>query len=245
MAETAGTIVSNSARRGGLPAADDVGSLIPVVANPLTARMFKGVNTTMDEGQTMVPVSFKPSHFTRGKDGAPQDVALSLSADADKGDQDQVVLAPIAFDCKAGGDTGFAIGDVPGALRGEGHGGGHAAIAFQAYDLRGREGGAQFEGPHDTANIRAASGGSSRSYLQVGIGHNSGVIWRVRRLMPVECERLQGLPDGYTDVMWRGKPAADGPRYKALGNAMSTNVMRWIGRRIEMVNSLSMPADLA
>jgi DNA (cytosine-5)-methyltransferase 1 len=60
--------------------------------------------------------------------------------------------------------------------------------------------------------------------------------WAVRRLTPVECERLQGFPDGYTAVPYRGKPAADGPRYKALGNSMAVNVMRWIGRRIEMVN---------
>jgi DNA (cytosine-5)-methyltransferase 1 len=60
-----------------------------------------------------------------------------------------------------------------------------------------------------------------------------GSRWRVRRLMPVECERLQGFPDGYTDVPHRGKPASDGPRYKALGNSMAVNVMRWIGQRID------------
>ena len=64
--------------------------LIPEIANPLTARMHKGVNTTMDEGQTMV--AFKPSHFTRGKDGAPSELAPPLSADADRGDQDTLVF---------------------------------------------------------------------------------------------------------------------------------------------------------
>lgn len=54
----------------------------------------------------------------------------------------------------------------------------------------------------------------------------------VRRLLPVECERLQGFPDGYTDIPHRGKPAADGPRYKALGNSMAVNVMAWIGGRV-------------
>lgn len=62
--------------------------------------------------------------------------------------------------------------------------------------------------------------------------------WRVRRLTPVECERLQGFPDGYTAIPYRGKPAADGPRYKALGNSMAVNVMRWIGKRIEMVDRI-------
>jgi len=52
-----------------------------------------------------------------------------------------------------------------------------------------------------------------------------------------ECEFLQGFPRGYSAVPYRGKPAADGPRYKALGNSMAVNVMRWIGRRIEMMES--------
>lgn len=60
----------------------------------------------------------------------------------------------------------------------------------------------------------------------------------VRRLMPVECERLQGFPDGHTAIMWRGKPAADGPRYEALGNSWAVNCARWIGRRIEAVESI-------
>jgi hypothetical protein len=54
----------------------------------------------------------------------------------------------------------------------------------------------------------------------------------VRRLTPVECERLQGFPDGYTDIRPNGKDTPDGPRYKALGNSMAVPVMRWIGNRI-------------
>lgn len=62
----------------------------------------------------------------------------------------------------------------------------------------------------------------------------------VRRITPRESERLQGFPDDYTDIPWKGKPAGqcpDGPRYKALGNSMAVNVMRWIGRRIELVEA--------
>jgi len=55
---------------------------------------------------------------------------------------------------------------------------------------------------------------------------------QVRRLTPTECERLQGFPDGYTQVPYRGKPAADGPRYKALGNSWAVPVARWIGERV-------------
>lgn len=56
---------------------------------------------------------------------------------------------------------------------------------------------------------------------------------QVRRLTPTECERLQGFPDRYTDVTYRNKPAADGPRYKALGNSMAVPCMAWIGYRIQ------------
>ena len=58
----------------------------------------------------------------------------------------------------------------------------------------------------------------------------------VRRLTPTECERLQGFPDGWTDIPWRGKKhAPDGPRYKALGNSMAVPCMRWIGERINNI----------
>ena len=62
----------------------------------------------------------------------------------------------------------------------------------------------------------------------------------VRRLTPLECERLQGFPDGHTLIAWKGKPAEecpDGPRYKAIGNSMAVPVMRWIGKRIAAVDA--------
>ncbi|MCZ7855027.1 DNA cytosine methyltransferase [Agrobacterium salinitolerans] len=62
----------------------------------------------------------------------------------------------------------------------------------------------------------------------------------VRRLTPVECERLQGFPDGYTDIPWRGKPnSPDGPRYKALGNSWAVPKFVWLGKRIQQF----MPAN--
>ena len=66
-----------------------------------------------------------------------------------------------------------------------------------------------------------------------------GSDYVVRRLTPLECERLQGFPDGFTDIPYKGKEhAPDTPRYKALGNSMAVNVMRWIGRRIEAFDIL-------
>ena len=66
-------------------------------------------------------------------------------------------------------------------------------------------------------------------------GHQGSAVasgMQVRRLTPVECSRLQGFPDDYLDITYRGKPAADGPRYRALGNSWAVPVVRWIGERI-------------
>jgi len=71
--------------------------------------------------------------------------------------------------------------------------------------------------------------------LRAGMGDNQVAACKelsVRRLTPVECERLQGFPDGYTDIKPNGKETPDGHRYKALGNSMAVPVMRWIGERI-------------
>lgn len=69
----------------------------------------------------------------------------------------------------------------------------------------------------------------------------SGTSSVVRRLTPLECERLQGFPDNHTRIPWKGKSAEecpDVPRYKAIGNSMAVPVMRWLGERIEAVDRL-------
>ena len=142
----------------------------------------------------------------------------------------------VAFSAKDHGAD--AMDDCSPTLRAGGFTNSHANAGVMpavAFDLRGREGGAQFEGPHDSANLRAASGGSSRSYVAASA---------VRRLTPRECERLQGFPDDYTLVPYRKGMMADGPRYKALGNSMAVPVMRWIGERIAAVEALQVK-DLA
>jgi DNA (cytosine-5)-methyltransferase 1 len=98
-----------------------------------------------------------------------------------------------------------------------------------------------FRWPVDVADpITAVEG---RTYTQEGNNfrtHNAvpdgDSTMAVRRLTPRECERLQGFPDDWTAIVYRGKPASDGPRYKALGNSMAVNVMRWIGERIADVD---------
>lgn len=128
-----------------------------------------------------------------GEYGA-NDVASTVSARDYKSPSDLIACSPLAFDCLAGGKTGNAIGDIPGAL----HGVGRAAIATKT---------------------------------------------QVRRLMPIECERLMGFPDDYTKL---DEKTADAPRYKALGNSMAVNCMRWIGERIQLVeNFLSKKLEAA
>ena len=102
-------------------------------------------------------------------------------------------------------------------------------------------------GRGDESNLEYRLDGTANALLtptggRAGIG--VGAIQygsAVRRLTPRECERLQGFPDGYTQVQHRNKPAADGPRYKALGNSMAVPVLRWIGERIQMIGQLDEP----
>ena len=92
-----------------------------------------------------------------------------------------------------------------------------------AVSLRGRDGGGTAELGDDVGNcLRASQGGGDKPHV---LAHMA-----VRRLTPVECARLQGFPDDYLNCL-----KSDGPRYKALGNSMAVNVMRWIGTRIQMV----------
>lgn len=115
------------------------------------------------------------------------------------------------------------------------------AIVTEPFTLaiRGRSEGSTVEVRNDgTANALLTPNGGRAG---MGVG---AIGWgmQVRRLTPIECERLQGFPDNHTLIGWRGKDAAecpDGPRYKAIGNSMAVPVMRWIGERI----SASLPAE--
>lgn len=100
----------------------------------------------------------------------------------------------------------------------------------QSVAMRGREGGATCEVGDDLAfTLRGSQGGGDKPHI---------LSSAVRRLTPRECERLQGFPDDYTAIPYRNGMAADGPRYKALGNSMAVPVMRWIGERIAAADRL-------
>ena len=333
-------------------------------------------------------ICFKPSHFTRDKDGAPSDVSPPLSADADKGDQDTVVLAPaeewrstcncgyeyigplsqpcpqcggflgmthgdpiafdstqitnkdnrsdpqpgdpchtlasaahapaIAFSSRMRGDDGrgyerpmqsseeivgaidtvtrqcVAIQDVRGIDKQQNGSGVNDEGAAFTLDAHATQGVCAFQqriarnGRGDTGDVAGAlsaqagsvgQGDSApcvalsfkpRHYTEKGYKDGApndvtGTLtsnasdagdcsphvatgMMVRRLTPTECERLQGFPDGWTKIPKRdkttgciliGRYAADGPRYKALGNSMATNVMRWIGKRLMQLEALT------
>ena len=105
--------------------------------------------------------------------------------------------------------------------------------------IRGRSEGSTVEVRNDgTANALLTPNGGRAG---MGVG---AIGWgmQVRRLTPIECERLQGFSDNHTLIGWRGKDAdecPDGPRYKAIGNSMAVPVMRWIGERI----AAALPAE--
>lgn len=195
------------------------------VAHALRGEGFDASEDGTGRGTPLVPVAYRTagdgSVYEEGDATAPLMTATDPSA--------QIV----SFSAKDHG--GDALVNCSPTLRAGGFDGSHAnggVMPAVAFDMRGRDGGSQLEGPHDTANIRAASGGSSRSYV--------AAAWQVRRLTPVECERLQGFPDGFTRIPYRNKPAdacPDGPRYKALGNSWAVNAAEWIGERIAVVNA--------
>jgi len=153
------------------------------VANCLTRRMHKGINTTIDEGQTPVLACFEPGAASRLGGYCWEDLAPTLR--------------------KEPGDN-------------------QPAVAY---------------------SVRTAFTGANGIGVQSEISHTVDCaspnavasIFGVRRLTPTECERLQGFSDGYTKIT---ESTPDGLRYKALGNSMAVPVIRWIGEKIQAVDSI-------
>lgn len=147
--------------------------------------------------------------------------------------------ACIAFSYKDNGAD--ATVDMAPTLRAGNHHTSHAnggqppAIAFQPGNLSRGAGSAPSDQIFPTLKADHGRGRSDQD-PHVFLGT------QVRRLTPIECERLQGFPDNHTLIGWRGKNAdecPDGPRYKAIGNSMAVPVMRWIGERI----AAALPAE--
>ena len=128
--------------------------------------------------------------------------------------------ALLAFSCK---DHGADAAEIAPTMRAMPHDGSHANAGGQvAVAFRGNA----------TTDVFGDSAGACTTDSGSGNRLNVATGMVVRRLTPLECERLMGQPDNTTLVEYRGKPAKDGPRYKALGNSQVVDVMLWIGQRI-------------
>jgi len=196
---------------GGLVSLNDLGG----VSHALTAK-HSATGRYDPNGETFVAHSLRGDGFDASEDGTGRGTPLVPVAQG------------VALRGRDEGATAELTGDVMTSLR-CGGGGGDKPHVLSAFRTTGNDG--CYETGDVTACLNTASDPNQITLLQ---------NWRVRRLMPVECERLQGFPDGYTDVPYRKKSAADGPRYKALGNSMAIPPMRWIGMRIDAVERLIM-----
>ena len=178
---------------------------------------------------------------------ADDDTASTMKARDYKDATDLAVAYSVSLRGREGGATAELGDDVAGCLRASSGGG------DKPYVLAGVVGNTKEPTPLNLQVItrhnqlgRATGFGLGEPWeasYTLGAGHMHGV-WHemtVRRLTPTECERLQGFPDGHTQVPYRGKPAADGPRYKSLGNSMAVCCMSWIGQRILSQLNLATP----
>ncbi len=136
------------------------------------------------------------------------------------------VLQPLLAAASAAGDQG---GDV--------------IVEALGVALRGRDAGSQIELGGEIANtLRGADGHGSRA-LALIIEWAEVIQARVRRLTPLECERLQGLPDNHTRIRWGKRHVLncpDGPRYKAIGNGLAIPDVRWLARRVQHFHGLKL-----
>lgn len=200
---------------GGVDENDAVGSLIQPydVANCMTQRMHKGINTTLDEGQTPILAYSTKLHNTKSNQSGKLYPEYTVGLDANS--PPPAVAYRIAGDGAAYGTMEHVAPLVTGTDP-------HSHVVF----VKGTNPHSKDEAPtfKETETAACLNGWDERhnppKHLVTGV--------QVRKLMPVECERLQGFPDFWTDI----PGASDTARYKALGNSWAVVVPQWIGRRI-------------
>lgn len=233
--ETQKAVAALTARGVGTCGADDnqaqAGHLIAQCANGDVSHTLKGEGFDGSEDGTGrgVPVVA----FGGGNTSGNIDVAACLTA---KGQRIDFEVETFAVHGTQDPDTNRELAHTLGRNNGQ-----ENAIVTEPFTLaiRGRSEGSTVEVRNDgTANALLTPNGGRAG---MGVG---AIGWgmQVRRLTPIECERLQGFPDNHTMISWRGKDAdecPDGPRYKAIGNSMAVPVMSWIGERI----AAALPAE--
>jgi DNA (cytosine-5)-methyltransferase 1 len=166
------------------------------------------------ETETLIAHTLRGDGFDASEDGTGRGTPLVPVAE------------PLCFACQQGGSQGMALGHGVAVTLQRSQ---HPALAFNMH--KSGNDASSLGVSVDRVDCLRAFEKSPFAVMQPASA--------VRRLTPQECERLQGFPDGWTDVPHRGKPAADGPRYKALGNSMAVPVMRWIGERIAAVEAIT------
>lgn len=233
--ETQKAVAALTARGVGTCGADDnqaqAGHLIAQCASGDISHTLKGEGFDGSEDGTGrgTPVIA----FGGGNTSGNIDVAACLTA---KGQRIDFEVETFAVHGTQDPDTNRELAHTRGRNNGQ-----ENAIVTEPFTLaiRGRSEGSTVEVRNDgTANALLTPNGGRAG---MGVG---AIGWgmQVRRLTPIECERLQGFPDNHTLIGWRGKDATecpDGPRYKAIGNSMAVPVMRWIGERI----AAALPAE--
>jgi DNA (cytosine-5)-methyltransferase 1 len=192
-------------------------------------RIYKESTSTLcaaaGTGGGNVPLTMAIQGNLIGRDkGGPQGIGVSSSET-----MYTLTKADVhAVACIGGQHPNAAISEniSPTLTNAMGSGGGHVPCVAQQPINSFRYGEHQQDTLHHESGIMSTLPGGSKE----NAGHYTKTVvnMAVRRLTPVECERLQGFPDNYTNI----PKAADGNRYKALGNSMAVPVMRWIGERI-------------
>jgi len=218
----------------------------PLASNALCARDYKGARPEADQGAPLVVAhSLRGEGFDASEDGTgrstplvPVAPTIGSGAPYSKTGNARVesdALVPIAFgrqNSPSQGDS--ASTEITPTLDKSKT---PAVVALQQ--------GCLTPSLPQRVRVHSSVGVSPTLASEEGRGHGVPTVfanWAVRRLTPRECERLQGFPDEFTMIPYRGKPAdkcPDGPRYKALGNSMAVNCMEWIGQRIQAVSQLA------
>jgi len=255
------TFIVHSLSSEGFDASEDgTGRGVPLVSETLSTRYGDVSDRDLPDSSAILSMAFN----LRGREGgAMPEVSERASLRASAGGSTNSYIAFSAKDHGADADEVAPTLRGMGHDASHANGGGQLAIAFT---LHGSDGTANIASSTDVSgSLRTRAPGSIENSSTTAVLQEQSVAslqpdscskqidssdtssgspnlihapMAVRRLTPRECERLQGFPDDYTLVEYRGKLAADGPRYRSLGNSMAVPVMRWIGERIAAVDAI-------
>lgn len=227
--EIVGTLSDGAHNGGGLNGQDAYsGRIIPLIAHTLRGEGFDASEDVCGRGTPLVPVAFYPTN-RQPEFGIYEDISPSVKVGSGGScGNPPAVLAFSAGNSKDSRSIALSEDHTPPLRAGSSGTNMTPTIAY---------GFVPKAPPNSRSMGEAIDQSPTVTTHQLGQGVSLGM--QVRRLTPTECERLQGFPDGHTLIPYRGKPAADGPRYKAIGNSMAVPVMRWIGERIAMVEQSS------